>query len=44
MTYPYQVDRIKKITAYSIPVEKITCDSTTTHEYTFPYDGKIIVA
>jgi len=38
--YPYQVDRIKKITAYSIPVEKITCDSTTTHEYTFPYDGK----
>ena len=34
MKYPYQVDRIKKITAYSIPVEKITCDSTTTHEYT----------
>lgn len=33
--YPYQVDRIKKITAYSIPVEKITCDSTTTHEYVF---------
>ena len=38
-TYPYQVDRIKKITAYSIPVETITCDSTTTHEYKFPYDG-----
>ena len=36
--YPYQVDRIKKITAYSIPVEKITCDSTTTHELKF-YDG-----
>ena len=33
--YPYQVDKIKKITAYSIPVEKITCDSTTTHEYVF---------
>ena len=33
--YPYQVDKIKKITAYSIPVEKITCDSTTTHEIVF---------
>ncbi|MBP5798359.1 MAG: hypothetical protein J6W43_00420 [Prevotella sp.] len=33
--YPYQVDRIKQITAYSIPVEKITCDSTTTHELEF---------
>lgn len=38
MQYPYQVDRIKKITAYSIPVEKITCDSTTTHELKF-FDG-----
>ena len=40
MQYPYQVDRIKKITAYSIPVLTVTCDSTTTHEYTFPYDNK----
>ncbi|MCI6160322.1 MAG: hypothetical protein PUH24_03570 [Prevotellaceae bacterium] len=38
--YPYLVDKIKKITAYSIPVEKITCDSTTTHKYKFPGDGK----
>ena len=33
--YPYQVDKIKKITAYSIPVEQITCDSTETHEIVF---------
>ncbi len=33
--YPYQVDKIAKITAYSIPVERITCDSTTTHEIVF---------
>ncbi len=33
--YPYMVDRIAKITAYSIPVEKVTLvDSTTTHEIT----------
>lgn len=29
--YPYQVDKIKQMTAYSIPVEQITCDSTETH-------------
>ena len=34
--YPYQVDHITKITAYSIPVEKVELiDSTTTHEYTY---------
>lgn len=33
--YPYQVDHITKITAYSIPVEKVTLiDSTKTHEFT----------
>jgi hypothetical protein len=40
MKYPYMVDRIKKITAYSIPVEKITCDSTTTHPLDFYGTGK----
>jgi len=40
-TYPYQVDRIKKISAYSIPVEKVSLiDSTATHEITFVGDGK----
>ncbi len=37
----YDCDKIKKITAYSIPVEKITCDSTKTYELTkanFPGD------
>jgi hypothetical protein len=39
--YPYQVDRIKSITAYSIPVEKVSLiDSTATHEITFVGDGK----
>lgn len=38
--YPYVTDKIKKITAYSIPVEKITCDSTTTHQYDFTLAGK----
>ena len=35
-TYPYQVDHITKITAYSIPVVAVSLlDSTTTHEYTY---------
>ena len=39
--YPYQVDKIAKITAYSIPVEKVELiDSTATHEITFIGDGK----
>jgi hypothetical protein len=34
--YPYQVDRIKSITAYSIPVETVELlDSTETHEIIF---------
>lgn len=33
--YPYDCDKIKKITAYSIPVEKVVLlDSTTTHKIT----------
>ena len=39
--YPYLVDRIKKITAYSLPVEKCELiDSTATHEITFIGDGE----
>ena len=39
--YPYLVDKIKKITAYSQPVQKVTLvDSTTTHNITFVGDGK----
>lgn len=35
-TYPYQVDHITRITAYSIPVETVKLiDSTATHEYTY---------
>ena len=48
LKYPYMVDKIKKMTAYSIPVETITCDSTATYEYVFhgrdvktPGDGTI---
>jgi hypothetical protein len=34
--FPYDVDKIKNITAYSIPVEKVSLvDSTRTHEITF---------
>lgn len=40
-TYPYQVDKIKKITAYSLPVQKVSLiDSTTTHTITFLGNGK----
>ena len=36
-TYPFDVDHITKMTAYSIPVEKvILVDSTTTHDVTMP--------
>ena len=36
-TYPFDVDHITKITAYSIPVEKvILVDSTATHDVTMP--------
>ena len=39
--YPYLVDKIKKITAYSQPVQTVTLvDSTTTHNITFVGDGK----
>ena len=39
--YPYQVDRIKSISAYSIPIEKVSLiDSTATHEITFIGDNK----
>ncbi len=38
--YPYQVDNIEKITAYSLPVETITVDSTATHEVTYLGDNK----
>ena len=39
--YPYQVDRIKKISAYSIPVEKVSLiDSVPAREITFVGDGK----
>jgi hypothetical protein len=39
--YPYQVDHITKITAYSIPVEKVQLlDSTRTHEITFLGNNK----
>lgn len=39
--YPYQVDKIKKISAYSIPVETVKLiDSTATHEITFIGNGK----
>ena len=34
--YPYLVDKISKISAYSIPVETVKLiDSTATHEYTY---------
>lgn len=37
----YMCDNIKKITAYSIPVEKVTMlDSTATHDITFIGNGK----
>ncbi len=40
-TYPYDVDKIKKITAYSIPVETVELlDSTEVHEITFIGNGK----
>ena len=40
--YPYQVDRIKSITAYSIPVEKVSLiDSVPTREITFVGDGNV---
>lgn len=40
-TYPYMVDKIKKITAYSQPVLRVTLkDSTKTHDYTFVGDNK----
>ena len=40
-TYPYQVDHITRITAYSIPVETVKLiDSTATHEITFIGNGK----
>ena len=40
-TYPYLVDKIKKISSYSQPVQKVTLkDSTTTKEFTFVGDGK----
>lgn len=33
---PYQVDHITRITAYSLPVERVhLLDSTTTHDYTY---------
>lgn len=39
--YPYDVDKIKKITAYSLPVEPVhLLDSTTTHEITFIGNNK----
>lgn len=39
--YPYMVDRIKKISAYSIPVEKVELlDSIPTREITFIGDGE----
>ena len=39
--YPYQVDRIKSITAYSIPVETVELlDSTETHEIIFIGNNK----
>lgn len=39
--YPYQVDRIKSITAYTIPVEKVSLiDSVPAHEITFIGDNK----
>jgi hypothetical protein len=39
--YPYQVDKIKKITSYSIPVEQVKLiDSTATHEITFIGNNK----
>ncbi len=38
---PFSVDKIKKISAYSIPVEKVELtDSTTTHDITFIGNGK----
>ena len=40
--YPYQVDHIKSITAYSIPVEKVELiDSVPFTEYKFPGNGKV---
>mgnify|MGYP003297537737 CR=1 FL=1 len=39
--YPFMVDHIKKITAYSIPVEKVTLlDSTVTHDIVFIGNNK----
>lgn len=39
--YPYQVDKIKMISAFSIPVETVKLlDSTATHEITFIGNGK----
>ena len=43
--YPYQVDRIKKISAYSIPVETVSLiDSVPAREITFVGDGKKYMA
>ena len=38
--YPYSVDKIKKISAYSIPVETVTCDSTETHDLVWNFNGE----
>ena len=39
--YPFMVDKVKSITAYSIPVETVSLiDSTTTHEITFIGNNK----
>lgn len=40
-TYPFDCDKIKKITSYSLPVETVTLiDSTETHDIVFIGNGK----